>query len=161
MHYSAVYDSSPRIRTFHGGSVSDGGRERSVLLLDDDPMTHVAVCRSATLQERPVAIHMERNAVAGLKRLRAMAAEGSPPDCIVCDLCMPGMSGEEMLEAIRADAALATIPFVLLTDYGDPAERTRISSRLGVDVLDKGLRIGGGPLKALDWALEAGRNVAV
>ena len=42
------------------------------------------------------------------------------PDLILCDMQMPGMSGIELLENLRARSdAAASIPFVFLTAFGD------------------------------------------
>ncbi|CAN5762317.1 response regulator [soil metagenome] len=40
---------------------------------------------------------------------------------IVCDLNMPRMNGLELLERIHADAAMASVPFVMLTTEARPA----------------------------------------
>jgi DNA-binding response OmpR family regulator len=47
------------------------------------------------------------------------AARELRPDLIVCDVMMPGMTGYEVLAALRADADLATVPVILLTAMSD------------------------------------------
>lgn len=47
--------------------------------------------------------------------------EEPTPDLIVCDLRLPGMSGIELLQRLKARPATARIPVVLLT--GDSLER--------------------------------------
>ncbi len=42
-------------------------------------------------------------------------ARGSPPDLIVLDLSIPGMSGLEVLKVVRSDLELRAIPVVMLT----------------------------------------------
>ena len=49
----------------------------------------------------------------GAEALAALRQE--PPDCIVLDLRLPDMSGFDLLETIRDDAALADIPVVVFT----------------------------------------------
>src|SRR4029079_13482083 len=49
----------------------------------------------------------------GSEALAALRRE--PPDCIVLDLRLPDMSGFDLLETLRDDAALADIPVVVFT----------------------------------------------
>ena len=52
----------------------------------------------------------------------------SPPDLIVCDVDMPNMDGFQLVEALRADAALPRMPVIFLTSVEDGAGR---ASQLG------------------------------
>lgn len=53
----------------------------------------------------------------------------SPPDLIVCDIDMPNMDGFQLIEALRADAALPRMPVIFLTSVEDGAAR---ATALGV-----------------------------
>jgi CheY-like chemotaxis protein len=80
----------------------------SVLLIEDDEAQRF-VARFALKK----AGHDVREAVdgpAGVDEARAQ-----PPDVIVCDVMMPGMTGYEVLSQLRADPRLATVPVILLT----------------------------------------------
>ncbi|CAA9548471.1 MAG: hypothetical protein AVDCRST_MAG70-715 [uncultured Thermomicrobiales bacterium] len=44
------------------------------------------------------------------------------PDLVVLDMMMPGLTGEEVAQAIRADAATAMIPIIMLSAKGQLAE---------------------------------------
>lgn len=50
------------------------------------------------------------------------ALEQARPDLILLDVMMPGLDGPSTLKAIRAQAALATIPVVFLTAKLQPDE---------------------------------------
>jgi CheY-like chemotaxis protein len=49
------------------------------------------------------------------------ASTKRPPDCVVLDLHMPGMSGLEVLRELRATRA--GLPTVMITAYDEPASR--------------------------------------
>jgi len=52
------------------------------------------------------------------------------PDLVILDVMMPGMTGLELLRAIRAEAGLAALPVVLFTALSDEKTRTE-ARRLG------------------------------
>jgi DNA-binding response OmpR family regulator len=47
------------------------------------------------------------------------------PDLILLDIRMPGINGFEVLETIRRDPGLQTLPVILLTGCDDPADVVR------------------------------------
>ena len=57
-------------------------------------------------------------------------ARNDTPDLILLDRHMPGMSGDEVLRAIRAEAALAAVPILILS--GEPIAPNELQA-LGAD----------------------------
>ncbi|WP_421827390.1 hybrid sensor histidine kinase/response regulator [Larkinella sp.] len=49
----------------------------------------------------------------------------SQPDLILCDIMMPEMDGYQVLEAIRSNRSLATVPFIFLTAKTEDADVRR------------------------------------
>jgi CheY-like chemotaxis protein len=68
-------------------------------------------------------------ASSGAEGLRMAAAER--PDAILLDVMMPGMDGPATARALKADAATADIPIILLTAKVQAADRRRFDE-LGV-----------------------------
>ncbi len=58
-------------------------------------------------------------------RAEAFLAAHTPNrfDCLITDIRMPGMSGLELLERLRADGS--TLPVIVVTSFDDPLTRTR------------------------------------
>jgi DNA-binding NarL/FixJ family response regulator len=54
------------------------------------------------------------------------------PDVILCDVSMPELDGHGVLEALRADPATVSIPFIFLTARGDKKD-LRTGMNLGAD----------------------------
>jgi DNA-binding response OmpR family regulator len=81
--------SSPQALTAHGES------GESILVVDDEPMVRDLLIRFLTLR----GFHA-RGAQDGAEALSMITAD--PPDLVLVDLVMPGMSGVEVLEALRA-----------------------------------------------------------
>jgi class 3 adenylate cyclase len=69
-------------------------------------------------------------AASGPEALAVLAAER--PDLVLLDVMMPGMSGYEVCQAIRADPAQAMLPVVLVTAL-DPAEERAKGLDAGAD----------------------------
>jgi CheY-like chemotaxis protein len=65
--------------------------------------------------------HTAADGKLALEQLRHMT-----PDAMLLDLSMPGMSGDQVLEVMRADPTLATIPVIIVS-----SERTRAESFVG------------------------------
>jgi len=98
---------------------------RRILLVDDeDDIREVAqMSLEMTAGWEVVA------ASSGAEALRLAAAER--PDAILLDVMMPGMDGPATARGLKADAATADIPIVLLTAKVQPADRRRFDD-LGV-----------------------------
>jgi CheY-like chemotaxis protein len=95
------------------------------LVVDDDEMNLLLVQR--VLEGRGIAVEVARDgmsALAALERLR--------PDLVILDIMMPGISGAEVLDRIKANPALATIPVIMLTAKADDGDLIE-SYRSGAD----------------------------
>lgn len=64
---------------------------------------------------------------AGLDVVRA-----DPPDLVVCDIQMPGLDGYEVARALKADAALASVPLLAVTAFAMVGDHDR-ALRSGFD----------------------------
>lgn len=58
----------------------------------------------------------------GAEALTAFDA-GGPPDVVLMDISLPGMSGVEVLERMRADRRLSRVPVVALTAHAMAGDR--------------------------------------
>ncbi len=87
-----------------------------VLIIEDDPVVRGAV--QALLDYFGYESGLAPDGPSGLRRF-----EGEPWDLVVTDLTLPGMSGWEVVDAIRGRAP--TLPVILITGVDDPMVRTR------------------------------------
>ena len=85
----------------------------TILLVDDDPGTIQLLGRMLAGQAQVLF------ATSGADALRI--AHESPPDLILLDAEMPGMTGFELCQALKADADLAEIPVIFVTSHSEPA----------------------------------------
>jgi len=68
----------------------------------------------------------------------AMASIGAaPPDLIVCDLLMPDMDGQQVLEKVRANPSCKSVPFIFLTSMRFPGGRDEAKSMGAQGILIK------------------------
>ena len=104
---------------------SRGSRAARLLLVEDSPADARylrEVFKEAKLRND---LHHVLDAEAALLHLASHT-----PDLVLLDMHLPGMQGDELVRAIRADARLSSVPIVLLAPSELHAERLR---RLGVD----------------------------
>ena len=59
-------------------------------------------------------------------------ARSAAPHLILCDIMMPELDGYGVLQALRAEEATATIPFIFLTAKGEKVDQ-RVGMNLGAD----------------------------
>lgn len=98
---------------------------KRILVIEDHPLMRRNIVTILTM-EGCFAMQAD-NGAAGLS-----LALSEQPDLILCDVMMPGMSGYEVLEAVRAEAATARIPFIFLTARGERQD-VRDGMNLGAD----------------------------
>jgi two-component system sensor histidine kinase/response regulator len=68
----------------------------------------------------------------GVQALEVLRAQALPPDLILSDIMMPGMSGLQLLQEVRKERRWLTIPFIFLTARGEKVDVLK-AKELGVD----------------------------
>lgn len=97
------------------------GKLADILLIEDND-DHVELIRQ-TLEEKRVAnsiVHFD-NAEAALSYLNRRGADSA--SIVLLDLNLPGMSGHDLLKAIKEDDRLKSIPVVILTTSSGENDR--------------------------------------
>jgi type IV pilus assembly protein PilB len=97
--------------------------KRRVLVADDDRMTRLLM--RMLLEKDGFTVLEAENGAVGMQKLRS-----ERPDLMIVDLQMPDMDGFQVLDMIRGDQQLASIPVLVLT------------SESGTDVESKVLEMG-------------------
>lgn len=85
---------------------------KQLLLIEDEATVRELTATALALEGFKV--HTAADGSAGVEMARCHR-----PDLILCDVMMPGMDGYQVLAALRADPALADIPFIFLTARGE------------------------------------------
>jgi diguanylate cyclase (GGDEF)-like protein len=84
-----------------------------ILLVDDDPAAIQLLSRILA------GVGNLRFATSGEDALRLVRE--AVPDLLLLDAELPGMSGFQILEELKADSALAEVPVILVTSHSEPA----------------------------------------
>ena len=96
-----------------------------ILIVEDDPDIANLVARYLD----KAGFQTER-AATGREALQAIAAK--PPDLLILDLMLPQIDGLEICRLLRADAATAGLPIIMLTARTEESERI-VGLELGAD----------------------------
>lgn len=98
--------------------------EKPVILVVDDDLPILLLMRNL-LREFGF-----DTATAATGQEAIQTARSRTPDLILLDLNMPGMSGDEVMRAMRSDVGLSSVPVLILS--GEPVEPDEIQ-RLGAN----------------------------
>ena len=99
----------------------------SVLLVEDSEEDGFLFRRALAKLDRTVALHWVRDAPEAQRFLLgegeyANRVQHPLPGVIFCDLSLPGRSGLEFLQWLRAQPALKTIPCLIYSGSANPAD---------------------------------------
>jgi len=78
------------------------------------------------LNQEGYSVDIARDGEEGLEKIR-----NNRPDLILLDIVMPKMGGFEVMEILRKDEELNTIPIIIISNSGQPVELDR-AKELGV-----------------------------
>ncbi len=107
-------------------------RRKRLLLVEDNEAESTGVVE--LLNHEDIEIAVAASGADALARLRA-----APVDCVVLDLKLPDMSGFDVLEQIRDDAALRDVPVVVFTGRELSAEDDARLHTMARSVVVKGV----------------------
>ena len=100
------------------------GADRRILIVEDHPTMREAM--RLVLEGEGFQIEEAADGETALAAIHA-----SPPDLLFLDLNIPGTSGTGVLEAVRADPALADVRVIVVTAAGEEGRAEAL--RLGAD----------------------------
>ena len=118
-----------------------------ILIIEDDAAIREMLRRR--LELRGFAVDQAVDGEAGLAMIQA-----SPPDAVILDHGLPGISGWEVARALRADPRFATLPIIALTAHAGLASRREalaagctafFTKPVDMKALEKELRVHLGP----------------
>jgi DNA-binding response OmpR family regulator len=96
-----------------------------VLIADDEP--NIVISLEFLMKREGYAVSVARDGQAALE-----AIVRDRPDLVLLDVMMPGKSGFDVCQAVRADESLATVKILMLTAKGRDTDVTK-GTALGAD----------------------------
>ncbi|MGM0535699.1 MAG: response regulator transcription factor [Pseudomonadota bacterium] len=96
-----------------------------VLVVDDE--ANIVLSLEFLMQQAGFDVDTAEDGESALSRIAA-----SPPDLVLLDISLPGISGFDVLEQLRGDPDHARLPIIMLTAHGREVEREK-GLALGAD----------------------------
>jgi PAS domain S-box-containing protein len=112
-------DAAPSMQT------GESGRKRSILVVDDNEDAAASLAMLLRMTGHEVAVEHD-----GEGALESIARE--PPDIVLLDIGLPGMSGYDVAEQLRKGPGRRAMRIYALTGYGQEEDRRR-SAEAGFD----------------------------
>lgn len=101
-----------------------------VLIIEDDHPYRKVYTRK--FEVAGYQVEAVENGASGLAKLKTFR-----PDIIFTDLMMPEMDGFQVLDVIKADPELKTIPVVVLTNLSTPEDTEKVLQKGAASILVK------------------------
>ena len=89
-----------------------------VLVVDDEP--NILLSLEFLMQQAGFSVATAADAEQALEQINRQC-----PDLLLLDISLPGMSGFDLLERLRADNATKTLPVIMLTAHGREVEKEK------------------------------------
>jgi DNA-binding response OmpR family regulator len=99
--------------------------QKKILIADDEP--NIVISLEFLMKREGYAVSVARDGVAALAAIR-----DERPDLVLLDVMMPGMSGLDVCQAVRADESLAAVKILMLTAKGRDTDVAK-GTALGAD----------------------------
>ncbi|MGM0824259.1 MAG: response regulator transcription factor [Pseudomonadota bacterium] len=96
-----------------------------VLVVDDEP--NILISLEFLMQQAGFDVITAEDGEQALAHVQQ-----APPDLILLDISLPGISGFDVLEQLRQQATTAALPIIMLTAHGREVEREK-GMALGAD----------------------------
>ena len=106
-----------------------------ILIVDDTPANLRLL--SDMLVERGHKVRLAPNG-----KLALMGAQAVPPDLILLDIKMPGLSGYEVCEQLKADPRTRDIPVIFISALDQTEDKVKAFTFGGVDYVTKPFQLG-------------------
>lgn len=99
-------------------AAQSGHNSSKKFLIIDDTATIVAYIRHVLLKLGYTNIVVAYDGIAGLEQFY-----NERPDCVIVDVKMPGLDGNQVVRTIRGDQSAANTPLIILSALHQPDER--------------------------------------
>lgn len=96
-----------------------------VLVVDDEP--NIVLSLEFLMQQAGFEVETAEDGATALTKVKA-----APPDLILLDISLPGISGFDVLEQLRQEPLYAKLPIIMLTAHGREVEKEK-GLALGAD----------------------------
>ena len=100
-------------------------RERTILVVEDE--ADLAELLRHNIEQEGYACRLAANG-----RVAVTEADKTPPDLIILDRMLPGLSGDEVIRQLKRDPRTASIPIIMLTAKAEESDEL-VGFALGAD----------------------------
>lgn len=104
-----------------GGAVIGQSNFR-ILLVEDNVGDVVLFNEALNHLDKVVELKIVKDSLTAIKHLAELPTRDLFPDLILSDINMPGMSGKDLLIALKNDIQFSDIPVIMMSTTSDPTE---------------------------------------